>query len=154
MSQLITHSHILPMTSCKPITAAHHRLLRLHPPPEASGNTQWSEADEIALIEYITEHKAEAGDGMKFKASFWSGAAKEMLLHSTLGGVKTSQGCSGKWDQVHTKLSILLLTHIDPPQLFDNKGCPSPPIPSSPCKWDVRLDRRYQGAQGSGITMR
>ena len=39
-------------------------------------------------------------------------------------------------------------------QPFDNKGCPSPPIPSSPCKWDVRLYGRYQRAQGSGITMR
>ena len=58
--------------------------------PEASGKAQWSKADEITLIEYIAQHKAEAGDGMKFKASFWSGAAKEMLSHSTLGGVKTS----------------------------------------------------------------
>jgi hypothetical protein len=72
-------------------------------PPEASGKAQWSEADEIALIEYITEHKAEAGDGMKFKTSFWSGAAKEMVSHSSLGGVKTSQGCSSKWDRVSTK---------------------------------------------------
>jgi hypothetical protein len=88
------------------------------PPPEASGKAQWSEADEIALIEYITEHKAEAGDGMKFKASFWSGAAKEMVSHSALGGVKTSQGCSSKWDRVRTKLpqAILLLIYIYPAQ--------------------------------------
>ena len=72
------------------------------PPPEASGKAQWSEADEIALIEYITDHKAEAGDGMKFKASFWSGAAKAMVSHSSLGGVKTPQGCSSKWDRVRT----------------------------------------------------
>jgi hypothetical protein len=85
------------------------------PPLEASGKAQWSEADEIALIEYIAEHKAEAGDGMKFKSSFWSGAAKAMVTHSVLGGVKTSQGCSSKWDRVRTKLSqvILLLTHIN-----------------------------------------
>jgi len=49
------------------------QTLKAPPIPEASGKAQWSEADEIALIEYITEHKAEAGDGMKFKASFWSG---------------------------------------------------------------------------------
>jgi hypothetical protein len=84
------------------------------PPLEASGKAQWYEADEIALIEYITEHKAEAGDGMQFKSSFWSGVAKEMVSHSVLGGVKTPQGCSSKWDRVRTKLSqvILLLTHI------------------------------------------
>jgi hypothetical protein len=32
-------------------------------PPEVSVKAHWSEADEIALIEYIAEHKAEAGDG-------------------------------------------------------------------------------------------
>jgi hypothetical protein len=33
------------------------------------------------LIRYIAKHKAEAGDGMKFKASFWSGTkVKESLL--------------------------------------------------------------------------
>jgi hypothetical protein len=86
--------------------------------PEASGKAQWSKADSITLIEYITEHKAEAGDGMKFKALFWSGAAKEMVSHHAFGGMKTLQGCSSKWDQVHTKLSqtILLLTHIYPAQ--------------------------------------
>src|ERR1700679_2470388 len=90
------------------------------PPPtpqaEASGKAQWSEADEIALIEYIATRKSEAGDGMKFKASFWTGAAKEMVAHSAFGGVKTSQGCSSKWDRVRTRLSqpILLLTHIYP----------------------------------------
>lgn len=71
-------------------------------PPEASGKAQWSDADEIALIEYIAEHKSEAGEGMKFKASFWTGAAKKMVSHSAMGGVKTPQGCSSKWDRVCT----------------------------------------------------
>jgi hypothetical protein len=81
-------------------------------PPEGIIKAQWSEADEIALIEYIAEHKAEAGDAMKFKASFWSGAAKEMILHSALGGVKTSQGCSSKWDRVRIDIS-LSFNHTD-----------------------------------------
>jgi hypothetical protein len=87
-------------------------------PPEVSGKAQWSEADEIALIEYIAEHKAQGGDGMKFKASFWSGAAKVMLSHSVLGGVKTPQGCSSKWDRVRTKPSeaIFILTYTYPAQ--------------------------------------
>jgi hypothetical protein len=76
------------------------------PLPEPSSKAQWTEADEIALIEYIADHKSEAGDGMKFKASFWSGAANEMVSHSALGGVKTSQGCSSKWDRVRTKLYL------------------------------------------------
>jgi hypothetical protein len=75
------------------------------PPPEASGKAQWSESDEIALIDYVAEHKSKAGDGMKFKASFWGAAAKEMVSHSDLGGIKTWQACSGKWDRVSTNLS-------------------------------------------------
>jgi hypothetical protein len=54
------------------------------------------------LTIHIANHKAEAGNGMKLKPSFWSGAAKEMVLHSALGGMKTSQGCSSKWDWVCT----------------------------------------------------
>ena len=73
------------------------------PPAENSGKAQWSEDDEIALIDYIAEHKAEAGDGMKFKSSFWNGAAKMMVAHSSLGGVKTLHGCSSKWDRVRTE---------------------------------------------------
>ncbi|KAF8233117.1 hypothetical protein L208DRAFT_1268593 [Tricholoma matsutake] len=75
--------------------------------PEASGKAQWSKADEITLIEYITKHKAEAGDGMKFKALFWSGAAKEMVSHSVLGGMKTSQGCSSKWDRLKKSYNVV-----------------------------------------------
>jgi hypothetical protein len=70
------------------------------PVPETTVKAQWTEDDEVMFIKYITEHRAEAGDGMKFKASFWTGAAKEMLAHSGLGGPKTVSGCSSKWDQV------------------------------------------------------
>ena len=57
-------------------------------PPEASGKAQWTEADEIVLIDYITEHKAKAGDGTRFRSLFWTGVAKEMTLHSTLGSME------------------------------------------------------------------
>jgi hypothetical protein len=79
------------------------------PVPETTVKAQWNEEDEIVFIEYITEHRAEAGDGMKFKASFWTGAAKEMLAHSGSGGPKMASGCSSKWDRVcmiHLNLSI------------------------------------------------
>jgi hypothetical protein len=49
---------------------------------------------------YITDHKAEARDGMKFKSSFWTGATATMAPHVTLGGVKTPSSCSAKWDWV------------------------------------------------------
>ncbi len=103
MSQLVTHSQVSLRVAndlMQTRNSSPPQAPEAPPPPEASGKAQWSVADEIALIDYIANHKAEAGDGMKFKPSFWSGAAKEMVSHSTLGGVKTSQGCSSKWDRV------------------------------------------------------
>jgi hypothetical protein len=99
-------------------------------PLEPSGKAQWSEADEIALIEYITDHRAEAGDGMKFKASFWTGAAKEMLAHSNSGGTKTPAGCSSKWDRVCTNivLSIYPLMPICSSRNLIKSSLPSKPI--------------------------
>jgi hypothetical protein len=49
-------------------------------------NANWSNADEIALIDYIADNKAKAGDGTKFKPSFWTEVAKKMLAHTELGG--------------------------------------------------------------------
>ena len=72
--------------------------------PEAAQNAHWSESDEIMFIQYITDNKAEAGDGVKFKPLFWTGAAQMMLVHSEIGGTKMSQACSSKWDRVRTYL--------------------------------------------------
>ena len=72
-------------------------------------NANWSDANEIALINYIADNKAKAGDGMKFKPSFWTEVAKEMLAHTELGGPKTGPRCAAKWDRVsaiHLVLSI------------------------------------------------
>jgi hypothetical protein len=71
--------------------------------------------DEIALIEYITDHKAQAGNGMKFKPLFWTGAAKAMLAHTALGGPKTAPRCSAKWDRVHTNPSHVIYYQLTCP---------------------------------------
>ena len=74
---------------------------------ESSAKAVWTEADEVAFIQYIADHKSEAGDGMKFKSSFWTGAAAAMQPLTTQGGPKTSAGCSAKWDRVGLKLSYI-----------------------------------------------
>ena len=77
--------------------------------PETVLNANWSNADEIMLIDYIADNKAKVGDGMKFKPSFWTEVAKEMLAHTELGGPKTGPCCAVKWDRVsaiHLVLSI------------------------------------------------
>jgi hypothetical protein len=71
--------------------------------------------DEIALIEYITDHKAQVGDGMKFKLLFWTGTAKAMLVHTALGGPKMALRCSAKWDRVRTNPSHVIYYQLTRP---------------------------------------
>ena len=78
--------------------------------PETPLKASWTEPDEIVFIQYIADHKAEAGDGMKFKPSFWTGAAKEMEPHCGSGGPKTVQSCQAKWDRVRMKLPHIYLS--------------------------------------------
>jgi hypothetical protein len=40
------------------------------------------------LINFLLDHKAEAGDGGSFKANIWNAAAVKMLKHTTKGGPK------------------------------------------------------------------
>ena len=74
--------------------------LPIPPSLEATVKASWEPSNEIAFIDYIADHKAEAGDAMKFKASFWNGAADHMKAYTTTGGPKTTAGCAAKWDRV------------------------------------------------------
>ena len=78
--------------------------LPLPPSLEPTAKANWSLNDETSFINYIADHKAEAGDGMKFKTSFWNGAADLMKAHTEAGGPKTAAACSSKWDRVHITL--------------------------------------------------
>ena len=57
----------------------------------------WTDADELALINFLVDHKAEAGDGGSFKADVWNAAAAEMLKHTTKGGIKVAAKCKAKY---------------------------------------------------------
>jgi hypothetical protein len=59
--------------------------------------TFWSTEDETALIEFLIERKAEAGDGANFKQSVWNAAAEEMVKHTTKGPPKSADSCKTKW---------------------------------------------------------
>lgn len=62
----------------------------------------WTIEDETALIDFLAERKAEAGDGANFKGAVWGAAAQEMAKHTTKGGVKTADACKTKWGRVCT----------------------------------------------------
>jgi hypothetical protein len=51
--------------------------------PQKQPNASWTVQDEIALLDFIFEKKVEAGDGMKFKISFWNEiSVMKTLLHN------------------------------------------------------------------------
>ncbi|KAF8145042.1 hypothetical protein K438DRAFT_1945226 [Mycena galopus ATCC 62051] len=64
----------------------------------ASGAASWRQPeDEKKLIEYLLEHRAEAGDGTNFKATSFRGAATHVNLTRIKGGPKTGKSCEQKY---------------------------------------------------------
>ena len=102
MWQLMSQNVTFWLLPCTPVTAPPQSKDNppVSPSFEATLKANWELDDEIVFLDYIADHKAEAGDGMKFKASFWNGAAELMKAHTVTGGPKTAAGCSTKWDQV------------------------------------------------------
>ena len=60
----------------------------------------WSDEDEIQLINFLIEHKAEAGDSAMFKAPIWNTASQLLEKSHVKGGPKTSKACSDKWMRI------------------------------------------------------
>ena len=77
------------------------------PPLVITGSTadprcHWTDADELTLINFLLDHKAEAGEGGSFKLNIWNAAAVEMLKHTTKGGTKVAVKCKAKYVAVCT----------------------------------------------------
>ena len=60
----------------------------------------WNEAETIAFVEYLHEHKAEGGDGGGFKDVTFRGASTHIANLLTAGPVKTPKHCKTKWASV------------------------------------------------------
>ena len=69
----------------------------------------WSDEDEIELINFLIEHKAEAGDSATFKATVWNAASVLLEKSRVKGGPKTSKACSDKWSRVRrTAVQVMM----------------------------------------------
>jgi hypothetical protein len=64
----------------------------------------WGPSADAALISFLLDHKAEAGDGGSFKPNIWNAAAVKMLKHTTKGGIKIASKCKAKYVAVHFQL--------------------------------------------------
>ena len=72
MWQLMSQNVTFWLLPCTPVTAPPQSKDNppVSPSFEATLKANWELDDEIVFLDYIADHKAEAGDGMKFKASF------------------------------------------------------------------------------------
>ncbi|KAF9473468.1 hypothetical protein BDN70DRAFT_817166, partial [Pholiota conissans] len=58
----------------------------------------WSAADTTELLDYLLSQRATLGDGSSFKATTWTGAAKQVNAVARCKGIdKTSKSCKNKW---------------------------------------------------------
>ena len=60
----------------------------------------WTQADEEALVRFLIDVKASAGDGGNFKKTTWTAAAAHMRQFTSKGGPKTADSCKNKWNRV------------------------------------------------------
>jgi hypothetical protein len=66
---------------------------------------QWTTGEERELIDFLSDHKSEAGDGSNFKSTTWTQAAAHMSALHVNVRYSASQ-CSGKWGRVRQYLPL------------------------------------------------
>ena len=60
----------------------------------------WSDTDEEELINFLLDHKAEAGDLATFKPALWNAAFQHLEQFWKKSRQKTAVSCSSKWTWV------------------------------------------------------
>jgi hypothetical protein len=66
--------------------------------------SQWSDKDVRNLLDFLMQHKAEAGDGGNFKPSVWQAAAETLAKYPPeRGASKTAASCKSKWSKVSSR---------------------------------------------------
>lgn len=76
---------------------AHYTTVLMATSSEKLPKAHWNDAEVDALVDYLHDHKAEAGDGGNFKSNTLNAAATHIKQHLSQGTVKTGKMCKGKW---------------------------------------------------------
>ncbi|KAJ7718237.1 hypothetical protein B0H16DRAFT_1425954 [Mycena metata] len=96
----------------------------------------WLERDEKHLIEYLIEHKAEAGDNGNFKSSTFRGAAEHLEVTRTKGAKKTARSCEAKYRQLRKLWALVdVILGVSGWTWSDKKGVNV--TPASQGSWDA-----------------
>jgi hypothetical protein len=65
----------------------------------------WTDADELVFINFLLNHKADAGGS--FKLNIWNAIAAGVVEHTTKGGIKVAFKCKAKCVSVCTGTVLL-----------------------------------------------
>ncbi|KAF8802644.1 hypothetical protein BYT27DRAFT_7056616, partial [Phlegmacium glaucopus] len=60
----------------------------------------WNDAEVLALVNFLWEHRAQAGDGGTFKDTTFNAVAEHITKHWATGPPKTAKHCKTKWAEV------------------------------------------------------
>ena len=70
---------------------AHFVSLLVATMSQEEGKANWNDAETLALVDYLWEHKAEAGDGGTFKDTTFNAAADYIAKDWTTGATKNGK---------------------------------------------------------------
>jgi hypothetical protein len=72
-------------------------------------NAYWTQTEEVALIEFLTERKGDMTSGNTFKEKVFSQAAEKIKHLHQRGAIKDFKSCKSKWTSVCISLYVLYL---------------------------------------------
>lgn len=75
-----------------------HCLVQM--PPAAT----WTHAEVVALVDFLHEHRSEAGDGGNFKKPTFQRLVQHLVAFCNNGHAKDVKSCQNKWSSVRYPL--------------------------------------------------
>jgi hypothetical protein len=79
---------------------SHYATLLMATLPNTTPRASWTEVEVDALVNYMFDHRAEAGDGGNFKVSTYTAAAAHIAQFTTPPQMKSVKSLQGKWQSV------------------------------------------------------
>lgn len=69
----------------------------------------WNDEETSGLVDFLWEHKAEAGEGGNFKDATFNTAAQHIAPFWRSGSVKTAKHCKTKWQSVSFTIYLFII---------------------------------------------
>ncbi|KAF8580419.1 hypothetical protein K439DRAFT_1357024 [Ramaria rubella] len=67
----------------------------------------WGNSSLEVLVNFLVEHKAEAGDGGNFPETVFNQAAQMLVTFYVRGAVKTAKACKQKWAEQYAMVTLI-----------------------------------------------